>query len=71
MTAMNEQPTLDASYNAEMPTLSAQGSGWGQSWSMDLGEWETEEHADGPHQGTAYVTDMDGNEITGDAPEES
>jgi len=22
------------------PQLSAQGSGWGEKWSMDLGEWE-------------------------------
>ncbi len=55
--------------HGELPTLSAQGSGWGQPWSMDLGEWETEDHADGPHEGMAYVTDMDGNEITGDEPE--
>ena len=43
---------------AEFPTLSAQASGWGQSWSMDLGEWETE-----IVDGVVYVTDEDGEQI--------
>jgi hypothetical protein len=43
---------------AEFPTLSAQASGWGRSWSLDLGEWETD-----VVDGTAYVTDEDGNQI--------
>lgn len=55
--------------HGEAPTLGAQASGWGQPWSLDLGEWENEVHASGPHEGMAYVTDMDGNEITGDEPE--
>ena len=25
---------------AEFPSLSANASGWGKSWSLDLGEWE-------------------------------
>jgi hypothetical protein len=59
---------VEFAYNhGEMPSLSAQGSGWGQPWSMDLGEWETTVHEHGPHKGTAYVTDMDGKEITGEA----
>lgn len=53
--------------HAEPPSLGAQASGWGQPWSLDLGEWETAGHGDGPHKGLAYVTDMDGNEIVGDA----
>lgn len=67
-------PELIAEYAheyAEMPSLGAQASGWGQSWSMDLGEWETTDHGDGPHKGMAYVTDMDGNEITGNEQEGS
>ena len=52
--------------HGEVPSLGAQASGCGQSWSLDLGEWETEQHADGPHKGTAYVTDMNGNEVTGE-----
>lgn len=52
--------------NGETPTLGAQASGWGKSWSLDLGEWETTTHDRGPHKGLAYVTDMDGTEITGE-----
>lgn len=52
--------------HAELPTLGAQASGWGQPWSMDLGDWETTTHFTGPHKGVAYVTDEDGNEVTGD-----
>lgn len=55
--------------HGQMPSLGAQASGWGQPWSLDLGEWETETHAEGPHEGLAYVTDMDGNEVTGDTAE--
>lgn len=55
--------------HGQMPSLGAQASGWSQPWSLDLGEWETVGHRMGPHQGVAYVTDMDGNEITDDTPE--
>lgn len=52
--------------------LCAQCSGWGRSWSIDMsGEWETAVHHDGPHKGLAYVTDEDGNEVTGETAEES
>ncbi len=57
--------------HGENPTLDAQASGWGQPWSLSLGEWETTLHEDGPHKGMAYVTDMDGNEVTGDETEEA
>ena len=30
---------IEKAYN-NTPKLSAQGGGWGQKWSMDLGEWE-------------------------------
>ncbi|MFC1420789.1 hypothetical protein [Streptacidiphilus cavernicola] len=50
--------------HGELPTPGAQASGWGQPWSLDLGEWEIESHADGQHEGLAYVMDEDGNEIT-------
>lgn len=60
----------DYAYNrGQMPSLGAQAAGWGQSWSLDLGEWENTVHGEGPHEGLAYVTDVDGNEVTGDAPE--
>lgn len=52
--------------HGDTPTLGAQASGWGQPWSLDLGEWETTVHDYGEHKGLAYVTDLDGNEITGD-----
>lgn len=35
--------------HAEFPTLSSQGSGWGQSWSLDMGdEWEVYEEGGEP-----------------------
>ena len=43
---------------AEFPSLSAQASGWGQSWSMDLGEWGNE-----IVDGVVYVTDEDGEQV--------
>lgn len=64
-----EQIAEYAYEHGEMPRLCAQCGGWGRPFSMDLGEWETSEHGDGPHKGTALVTDADGNEITGDSPE--
>lgn len=66
-----EQIAEYAYEHGELPTLGAQASGWGQSWSLDLGEWETTVHGEGPHEGLVYVTDMGGNEITGDAGEGS
>jgi hypothetical protein len=42
----------------EWPRLSAQGSGWGQPWSLELGEWEPE-----IQDGAAYVTDENGEQI--------
>lgn len=53
------------SVNASFPSLCAQCIGWNQGYSMDLGEWEPEEHDSGEHKGTAYVTDADGNEVVG------
>lgn len=41
------------------PTLSAKGSGWGESWSLELGDWETE-----VEDGVAYVTDENGDRVT-------
>jgi hypothetical protein len=39
MTDPNEISEL-AFNQAEFPSLSANASGWGRSWSLDLGEWE-------------------------------
>jgi hypothetical protein len=46
----------------ELPSLGAQASGWGQPWSLDLGEWEPE-----TQDGVAYVTDENGDQVKGDA----
>ena len=43
---------------AEFPTLSAKASGWGEPWSMDIGEWEVE-----TENGVPYVTDEHGQQI--------
>ena len=42
----------------ELPTLSAKGQGWGESWSLDLGEWEPE-----IENGVTYVTDESGEQV--------
>jgi len=44
--------------NGELPTLSAKGSGWGEPWSLELGDWETE-----TENGVPYVTNEDGEQI--------
>lgn len=49
----------------DMPDLCAQCSGRNQKFSLELGEWEYAEHYDGPHKGLAYVTDKNGNPVTG------
>ncbi len=41
-----------------LPSLTAQGSGWGEPWSLELGEWEPEEQ-----DGVAYVTDENGDQV--------
>ena len=43
---------------SEFPTLSAQASGWGRPWSLDLGEWEAD-----IVDGIPYVTDEDGEQV--------
>ena len=43
---------------AEFPALSAKGSGWGEPWSLELGEWEVETEG-----GVPYVTDEDGEQV--------
>jgi hypothetical protein len=42
----------------EFPSLSAQGTGWGRPWSMDLGDWEIE-----TENGIPYVTDENGEQV--------
>ena len=43
---------------AEFPKLSAKASGWGESWSMEIGEWEIE-----TENGAPYVTGEDGEQV--------
>jgi hypothetical protein len=43
----------------KLPRLSAQGAGWNEPWSLDLGEWETD-----IVDGVAYVTDENGHQVT-------
>jgi hypothetical protein len=42
-----------------LPNLSAQASGWGQPWSIDLGEWEPE-----IVDGVSYVTNEADEQVT-------
>ncbi|HEY6021034.1 MAG TPA: hypothetical protein VIY48_14350 [Candidatus Paceibacterota bacterium] len=37
-----KEKVIEMAYD-ETPSLSAQASGWGQPWSMEIGEWEHDE----------------------------
>ncbi len=40
-----KEKVIEMAYD-EVPCLSAQASGWGQPWSMEIGEWEHDEEAE-------------------------
>ena len=56
----------ERAWNQGEPSLCAQCSGWGHPFDLELGEWETEIHESGSLKGVAYVTDEDGNIVTGE-----
>ena len=42
--AENEDEAIDAAYEAPMPTICAQCSGWNRSWYLELSdEWQADE----------------------------
>jgi hypothetical protein len=45
--ADDEEEAREKAWDEELPTLSAKGSGWGEPWSLELGEWEQDESVDG------------------------
>lgn len=54
--AEDREAAIDAAYGGELPTLCAQCSGWGSSWSADLGDdWEVQDEG---------VTDLDGEPVS-------
>jgi hypothetical protein len=56
--ADNEDEAFEKAHD-EAPYLSAQDSGWGQSWSVDAGDWQTPEE----HYGSKYEVDFHGRGI--------
>lgn len=56
--AEDEDSAVDAAY-AEAPDICAQCSGWGQKYSMELGEWGLAD--DDPEWGFCAVTKADGD----------
>lgn len=40
--ASDEEEAVELVFQEELPWICAQCSGWGRSYSMDLGEWELE-----------------------------
>lgn len=55
--------------NGRSASVCAPCSGWGQPYSLDLGEWEPEEHGEGEHKGMSYVTGPDGSDVVAGADE--
>jgi hypothetical protein len=45
--AEDKEAAIEAAYEAELPTICAQCSGWGRDWNLELGDdWETSDDID-------------------------